>query len=84
MRGIVSEMQLIQGTGVEKRRLLTASEARVLGTAIRISDSTEVGQCENEQKFMVLTSSMWRTHGWGRDSEHGSRGRVMLSWASSS
>ena len=48
--------------------MLTASEARVFGTAMRISDGGvvdpgEAGQSEKEQKFMVLTSSMCSIQG---------------------
>lgn len=46
---------------------LTASEASVLGTATSISEgsqgSTEAKQWEKEQKFMVLISSICRSHG---------------------
>jgi hypothetical protein len=49
---------------------LTASEARVLGTATSISSCGpsgpvlgDAGQWEKEQKFMVLISSMCSIHG---------------------
>jgi hypothetical protein len=68
---------------------LTASEARVFGTATRISVDAAVGpgeaeQWEKEQKFMVLTSSMCSIHGCGRVSGEGSRGSLVLSRDSSS
>jgi hypothetical protein len=61
----------------------------VLGTATRISDDAapdagETGQWENEQKFMVLTSSMYSIHGWGRVSVVGSKGNFLLRPLSSS
>lgn len=65
--------------------VLTASEARVLGTATNNSEdvllegSGEAEQCEKEQKFMALTSSICSIHGCGRISGDGSSGRRVLS-----
>jgi len=69
--------------------MLTASEARVFGTAMRISDGGvvdpgEAEQCEKEQKFMVLTSRMCSIHGWGRVSGDRSRGSLVLKDCSAS
>lgn len=68
--------------------LLTASEARVLGTAISISEDDSVdaiagGQHANVQKFMVLTSSRCNNHGCDLSSGDASSGSTVLMDASS-
>lgn len=68
----------------------TASEARVLGTVMRISDELSndsvglVAHDEKEQKFIVLTSRRWRIQGCGRGVETLSTGSVVLRFSSSS
>jgi hypothetical protein len=63
--------------------MLTASDARAFGTATKISAGSAAvlaswAQYENGQKFMVLTCSMKRSHGFGRDSGDASRGSALL------
>jgi hypothetical protein len=71
----------------------TDSEDMVLGTAIRSSSGCSTGedaesgglggQEAKEQKFMVFTCRMWRSHGCGRGSGGVSTGRTTLIEASS-
>lgn len=70
-------------------RLLTLSELKVLGTAISNSSRSDeaaeiVGQEENEQKFIVLTSRICDIHGCFLSSGGVSTGRTVLNEDSSS
>ena len=68
----------------------TVSEDMMLGTAMSSSSDASFedvggrGVCANEQKFMVLTCKMWRSHGCFRGSGGVSTGKTVLMDASSS
>ena len=69
----------------------TVSEDMMLGTAMSSSSDASFedvggrrGVCANEQKFIVLTCRMWRSHGCFRGSSGVSTGKIVLMDASSS